>query len=42
MTEFYTYLTSGVEKHQALWNAMMDVRKNYKDPYYWAGFVMLD
>ena len=42
MTQFYTYLTSGVEKHQALWNAMMDVRKNYKDPYYWAGFVMLD
>ena len=42
MTQFYTYLTNGVEKHQALWNAMMDVRKKYKDPYYWAGFVMLD
>jgi CHAT domain-containing protein len=42
MTQFYTYLTSGVEKHQALWSAMMDVRRKYKDPYYWAGFVMLD
>lgn len=42
MTQFYTYLTNGVEKHQALWNAMMDVRKEYKDPYYWAGFIMLD
>ena len=42
MTQFYTYLTSGVEKHQALWSAMMDIRKKYKDPYYWAGFVMLD
>ena len=42
MTQFYKYLTDGVEKHQALWNAMMDVRKKYKDPYYWAGFVMLD
>ena len=42
MTQFYTYLTSGVEKHRALWNAMMDVRKEYKDPYFWAGFVMLD
>lgn len=42
MTQFYTYLTSGVEKHQALWKAMMDVRKKYKDPYYWAGFIMLD
>jgi CHAT domain-containing protein len=42
MTQFYTYLTSGVERHQALWKAMMDVRKKYKDPYYWTGFVMLD
>jgi len=42
MTQFYTYLTGGVEKHQALWKAMLDVRAKYKDPYYWAGFVMLD
>lgn len=42
MTQFYKYLTDGMEKHQALWNAMMDVRKKYKDPYYWAGLVMLD
>ena len=42
MTQFYTYLTNGMEKHQALWTAMMDVRQKYKDPYYWAGFVMLD
>ena len=42
MTQFYTYLTSGVEKHHALWKAMMDVREKYKDPYYWAGFIMLD
>ena len=42
MTQFYTYLTDGIEKHQALWKAMMDVKEKYKDPYYWAGFVMLD
>ena len=42
MTQFYTYLTSGIEKHQALWKAMMDVKEKYKDPYYWAGFIMLD
>ena len=42
MTQFYTHLSNGIEKHQALWNAMMDVRKEYKDPYYWAGFIMLD
>lgn len=42
MTQFYTYLMSGKERHQALWMAMMDVKEKYKDPYYWAGFVMLD
>lgn len=42
MTQFYTYLTNGVEKHKALWKAMMEVREKYKDPYYWAGFIMLD
>ena len=42
MTQFYTYLTDGIDKHQALWKAMMDVKEEYKDPYYWAGFIMLD
>lgn len=42
MTQFYTYLTEGVEKHQALWKAMMAVKEKYPDPYYWAGFIMLD
>ena len=42
MTHFYEYLMSGEERHKALWKAMMDVRDVYKDPYYWAGFVMMD
>lgn len=42
MTKFYSYLAAGTERHQALWQAMMEVRKIYRDPYYWAGFVMLD
>lgn len=42
MTKFYTYLTDGIERHQSLWKAMMDVKAKYPDPYYWAGFVMLD
>ena len=42
MTKFYTYLMDGIERHSALWKAMMDVRKKYSNPYYWAGFVMLD
>jgi len=42
MTQFYKYLTDGIEKHQALWKAMMAVKEKYPDPYYWAGFVILD
>ena len=42
MTHFYKYLVGGDERHQALWKAMKDVEKDYPDPYYWAGFVMLD
>ena len=42
MTQFYKYLTDGIEKHQALWKAMMAVKEKYPDPYYWAGFIMLD
>lgn len=42
MTRFYSYLTDGIERHQALWKAMMDVKEKFPAPYYWAGFVMLD
>lgn len=42
MTHFYMYLTNGIERHQALWKAMMDVKEKYSDPYYWAGFIILD
>jgi CHAT domain-containing protein len=42
MNSFYAALISGIEKHEALKKAMYEVRKKYKDPYYWAGFVILD
>ncbi len=42
MNSFYAALISGNEKHEALKEAMYEVRKKYKDPYYWAGFVILD
>ena len=42
MTSFYKKLMNGEERHKALWNAMMEVRKAYEDPYYWGGFIMLD
>ena len=42
MSSFYTVLNKGCEKHDALLYAMNKVRKKYKDPYYWAGFILLD
>lgn len=43
ITEFYRNLIS---KHQskceAFRNAQNHVRSQYKEPYYWAGFIMLD
>lgn len=42
MTQFYKGLMSGTERHQALKDAMNYVKTLYPDPYYWAGFIMLD
>lgn len=42
MTQFYKGLMAGTERHQALKDAMNYVKKLYPDPYYWAGFIMLD
>lgn len=42
MTAFYRLLAQGAERHEALHKAMMQVRNTYRDPYYWAGFIMLD
>ncbi len=43
MTEFYRNLISKHQsKREAFHNAQNHVRSQYKDPYYWAGFIMLD
>lgn len=43
MTAFYRYYCQGNNKRQALRLAQQEVRKNgYSNPYYWAGFVLLD
>lgn len=50
MTEFYKNYLSGTNKHESLRLAQKKVRDYkdndgkdlFKDPYYWAGFVMLD
>lgn len=42
MSCFYKHLTNGKERHEALELARKDVEKEYPDPFYWAGFIMLD
>lgn len=37
---FYRYLLNGRSKADALRLAQMDVREDYPNPYYWAGFVL--
>jgi len=46
MQSFYRYLKNGSSKSEALTNAKLDYYKNYKgtklkEPYYWAGFVLI-
>ena len=42
MTYFYRELLKTGSKHKSFRKAQDFVRKQYEDPYYWAGFIMLD
>jgi CHAT domain-containing protein len=43
MTEFYrNWITYHQSKREAFRNAQNTVRSKYEEPYYWAGFIMLD
>ncbi len=42
MIEFYKNLTNGKSKREAFIAAQDYLRKTYKNPYYWAAFVMVD
>ena len=42
MISFYKNLVSGMEIHSALLLAQREVSLIYPDPFYWAGFVLLD
>lgn len=43
MTEFYrNWIANHQSKREAFRNAQNAVRSQYKEPYYWAGFIMLD
>jgi CHAT domain-containing protein len=40
MVAFYTHLRQGQSKAEALRTAQIELRKQYPNPYYWAGFVL--
>lgn len=43
MNKFYeSLLANGFDKHSAFNDARAAVRARYPEPYYWAGFVMVD
>lgn len=45
MSSFYKHLMEGKDVRDSLHKAQIELQsidKNYKDPYYWAGFVVLD
>ena len=42
MQTFYSRMLSGDTKHNAFIKAQREVRNKYPNPFYWAGFVMLD
>ena len=42
MLQFYDNWMSGMEKHEAFYAAQKSIRNKSRDPYRWAGFVMMD
>lgn len=42
MIQFYKYYFKGYSKNYSLLNAQKDIRKRYNNPYYWAGFKLVE
>ncbi|MBF8149267.1 CHAT domain-containing protein [Winogradskyella sp. F6397] len=42
MLKFYAYYLNGNSKTQALRNAQNDIKMNYPNPYFWAGFELIE
>ncbi|MBK7887684.1 MAG: CHAT domain-containing protein [Bacteroidetes bacterium] len=42
MSLFYSNYLQGISKSRALKNAQVDMRKKYKNPFYWGGFILLE
>ena len=42
MVTFYKHWLKGKTIHEAFNTARKEMRKKYKYPYYWAGFVLME
>ena len=42
MSLFYNNLISGLSKYESYKRTVADMKKKYRDPYYWASFIFLD
>lgn len=42
MVEFYNNWLAGYTRHEALRLAQLKIREQYPDPYYWAGFIIMN
>lgn len=41
MSLFYGYWLNGMDKHEALQKAQIEMQKEYSSPYYWGAFIMI-
>jgi len=42
MTLFYRNRLNGQSTREALRNAQLKIKEKYLDPYYWAGFMLIE
>ena len=42
MVEFYSGWIDGLTRHEAFLKAQQKIKAQYVEPYYWAGFVLID
>ncbi|MBB6459629.1 CHAT domain-containing protein [Flammeovirga kamogawensis] len=42
MTKFYTYWKEGKNRHEAFRKAQLDIMNEFKKPYYWGAFVIVN
>ena len=41
LVDFHTHLKEGLGKAESLQMAQADIRRQFPQPYYWAGFVLM-